>query len=1002
MKIILSTLFFLIGFFIAITPALAAPPANFQTTLKIGSGLTAPTGFDIAPDGRIFILQRTGEIKIYKNGQLLPNNFAVLPSDTNGDKGLIGLTFDPDFLNNHNVYFYYVGTDQINRLVRFDATTDTGTNGPLVLYESSDQAMQLHQGGTIEFGPDGKLYLSIGDNGKFANSQDLTTIRGKILRLNKDGTTPPDNPFVNTLGAKKEIWAYGFRNPFRFQFDPATGNLFEGDVGEATWEEINLVKAGKNYGWPNCEGVCNPSNPLYTDPIYSYNHNGGSAAVVGGPVYHGQMFPSNYQGRLFFGDYALGFIKTLSLDSNGNSTGVSDFDNSSGSVVDMKVDPKDGSLYYLTIFPGNLYQVTYSTGVKVPIASASADILTGNSPLTVHFSSSGSLDPNGLALTYNWNFGDNTNSNLANPTKIYNTSGKYIVSLTVGNGTYTALAPPIIIQVGTPPTLTISSPTNGATYKAGDVINYSASATDSNGQTLADSAISTTVVFHHQTHIHPFLGPITGKSGQFTIPTTGEVSADTWYEIDVTATDSNGLTTTSAVFIYPIKVNLTFNTNISGLNVLLNGQPTQTPTTIQGVVNFVRTLGVPLVQVLNGVVYSFHQWSDGGAVSHNIITPNSDTTYTANFDQAQPFSGQYFTNQTLSGTPTLTRQDNQIDFDWSTTPPDPSIPHDHYSVRWTKSQYFPAGRYTFTASSDDGSRLYIGNNLVINNWVDQAFTAKSADVDLTAGNHDIRMEYYQNAGGALVKLSWDYALIQPSALPTPTTTPTPTPSPTGTPIPNQKLGGLNLSSYCVSLSQTGASLSGSSWICNPSGTAIDMTQACIWQYQNPNAVAIQDIPGNPYSWSCYTSSASPTPTPTPSPTPSATPQTGYLGKYWNLTTNTFPPNIPTTTPTLTRTDPTINFVWNNGSPDPKINVDKFVVEWTQTFNLVSGSYTFTATSDDGIRVYVDNSLVINQWNDHASKTFTATKSLTTGNHNLKIDYYEHAGGAIAKFSFVKN
>src|SRR5436305_203194 len=121
----------------------------------------------------------------------------------------------------------------------------------------------------------------------------------------------------------------------------------------------------------------------------------------------------------------------------------------------MKADPKDGSLYYLTIFPGKLYQITYSTGVKVPVANASADVTSGNAPLTVHFSSLGSSDPNGLTLSYHWDFGDNTTATDPNPTKIYNTNGKYIVQMTVNNGTYTALANPISVQVGTPPTVTI-------------------------------------------------------------------------------------------------------------------------------------------------------------------------------------------------------------------------------------------------------------------------------------------------------------------------------------------------------------------------------------------------------------------------------------------------------------------------------------------------------------------------------------------------------------------
>jgi hypothetical protein len=236
---------------------------------------------------------------------------------------------------------------------------------------------------------------------------------------------------------------------------------------------------------------------------------------------------------------------------------------------------------------------------------------------------------------------------------------------------------------------------------------------------------------------------------------------------------------------------------------------------------------------------------------------------------------------------------------------------------------------------------------------------------------------------------------------------------------------MNLNGYCVSINAgNDASPSGSNWICSKTGQIIAMTTACQWQYNIQNTVARQDVAGNPYSWSCYstltptitmptptikptaTPAATPTPTikPTATPTPTVVPLAGYLGKYWNLATNAiFPPTtIPTTTPALTRTDTLIDFTWNNTSPDTKINADNFIVQWTKTQAFTAGSYTFTLTSDDGSRVYIDNQLVINQWTDHSSNTVTANKTITNGNHTLRIEYYEHGGGAVAKFSFLKN
>ncbi len=209
-------------------------------------------------------------------------------------------------------------------------------------------------------------------------------------------------------------------------------------------------------------------------------------------------------------------------------------------MVDLKVAP-DGSLYYITYYPGALYRVTYNTDSHVPVANASADVTKGVEPLTVHFSSAGSSDPDDDPLSYNWTFGDGTASTEANPTKTYAAKGVYTARLTVSAAGDQTAAQPIVIQVGLPPELTVSAPTEGQLYQAGDTITYNAFARDAAGFDLDDGDIKTEVRLHHGTHFHPFVGPLTGRAGSFTIPTTGEASADTSYEIKVTATDTNGL-----------------------------------------------------------------------------------------------------------------------------------------------------------------------------------------------------------------------------------------------------------------------------------------------------------------------------------------------------------------------------------------------------------------------------------------------------------------------------
>jgi glucose/arabinose dehydrogenase/PKD repeat protein len=753
-------------------PAMAEPPADFQTSLVIGDGLDGPSGFEIAPDGRIFILERAGKIKIVKNGELLPTPFADLPSEDTGDRGLIGIAFDPDYgVSNHYVYFYYTGQDLLNHLVRFSAVDDVGTDGPLELFRTSSPSQLLHVGGSIRFGPDGKLYFAVGDNGNGPLAQDLSSPHGKILRINKDGSLPADNPFFGQPGKLGAIWAYGFRNPWRFQFDSATGQLYGGDVGDFTWEEVNHIVKGANYGWPIHEGTCTSGCTGYVNSIHAYPHAGESAAVTGGPVYRGDMFPAEYRGDLFFGDYAKGFIKHTDLDADGNITAVQDFDDQAGSVVDMKVAP-DGSLYYITYFPGALYRISYNTTSHVPVARASADVTKGIEPLTVQFSSTGSHDPDGDPLSYQGEFGDGTTSTDENPTKTYSEKGVYTARLSVSAGGDQIPAQPIVIQAGLTPELTVSAPTEGQLYRAGDTITYNVFATDAAGFDLDDGDIKTEVRLHHGTHFHPFVGPLTGRAGSFTIPTTGEASADTSYEIKVTATDANGLFISKIVNILPRRSELSVATSPAGLGLVVDGVPVSTPRTFTAVEGFQRELSEPSAAVAqDGTVLQFAGWSDDKNIRHFITTPTNDTTYTATYLPSQPFTAHYYDNPTFSGTPAVTRQDANINFVWGDGSPDPVLPVDDFSVRWTKTQHFGAGRYTFTAVADDGVRLYIDGKRAISQWQGPANTEFTHTVELGEGNHTIRMDYVEYAAER-----WPRSAGKPR----PTSQPTSTARSTGT------------------------------------------------------------------------------------------------------------------------------------------------------------------------------------------------------------------------------
>jgi glucose/arabinose dehydrogenase len=433
----------------------AAPPANFTNTAPI-TGLTEPTNLVFAPDGRMLILGRRGTIWVAQPGATQVDAIPFLQLTTgqvsfDNERGLLGIALDPSFSTNGFYYIYYTeASTSKNRISRFTASGNTtNLNTETLIWRMPDASNIYHQGGSMTFGPDGKLYVSVGDHLDSQKAQDLTSDKGKILRMNSDGTFPTDNPFYDGAGPNRdEVWAYGFRNPFRFSFDATTGKIYEGDVGENSWEEVNIVAKGSNYGWPTCEGVCSVSG--MTNPTYTYDHTGGEASITGGFVYRGTQFPTAYRGAYFFGDYTHNYIRYLTLDANGNSTGVNFFDPTTssfgteanqGDPVAMAMGP-DGSIYYVDIGPfqttgtGKIHKLTYTAANQPPNVQSSANPTSGTAaPLTVNFSSSGTVDPENQALTYSWVFGDGGTSTQANPSHTYNTRGVFNARLTVSDGT---------------------------------------------------------------------------------------------------------------------------------------------------------------------------------------------------------------------------------------------------------------------------------------------------------------------------------------------------------------------------------------------------------------------------------------------------------------------------------------------------------------------------------------------------------------------------------------
>lgn len=339
---------FLLALLIALPSAAwaATLPAGFSETI-IG-GLTAPTAMAMAPDGRMFVCQQTGALRVIKNGVLLPMPFVTLTVEASGERGLLGVAFDPNFLSNRFVYVYYTATMPAvhNRISRFTANGDVVVPGSeIVLVDLENLSATNHNGGAIHFGRDGKLYAAVGENAVASNSQTLINRLGKVLRYNSDGTIPPDNPFFATAtGDNRAIWTLGLRNPFTFGVHPNSGRIFINDVGAGTWEEINDGLPGANYGWPTTEGPT--TNPQFASPLHAYTHSGspGGCAIAGGVFYAPEVrqFPPSYIESYFFSDLCGGWIRQL--DQSATSF---PFAASISAPVDLLVG-HDGSLYYLS------------------------------------------------------------------------------------------------------------------------------------------------------------------------------------------------------------------------------------------------------------------------------------------------------------------------------------------------------------------------------------------------------------------------------------------------------------------------------------------------------------------------------------------------------------------------------------------------------------------------------------------------------------------------------
>lgn len=770
-------------------------PAGFISR-EIAGNLD-PTDLVVTPDHRILITIKSGKILVVENDVLTASVMLNIEDqvDNFNERGLGHLVLDPDFeLNNYYYVYYTEKTTNRNRVSRFTANGNSTLPGSeVVLLQLEPMAGSIHNGGDMVFGPDGKLYISTGDGANAALAQSKNSLLGKVLRMNPDGTVPDDNPFINDptfTGINKLIYALGFRNPFSMDIQPGTGKIFACDVGNSNWEEINDVQAGKNYGWPLIEGYRTTETPPanYQDPFYAYSHADG-CSVVGAAFYNPQQpqFPPGYIGKFFYADYCAGYIRQLDPASGLPAPFATGINRPLAMVID-----NDGAMYYLqragfgggspgdnTSTPdGSLWKVEY-TGSGEPfigshpqsvLVSAGEDAVftisvSGALPMTLQWQKNGVNIPGANGLSYTFPSAQLTDDGLTFRCLATNTFG-----LATSN------AATLHVTANTRPQPQILTPVEETLYRAGELINFSGTATDAEDGSLTPASLTWKIDFHHADHTHPALQPVSGiAAGSYSVPRIGETDHNVWYRIYLTATDSEGLSKTVYRDVLPEKTAFIINSVPPGLIIYVDGQPKPAPQSVMSVIGVTRTLEAPALQSAGTDLYTFNQWSNPALPRvFSFDVPATPVSYTAQFTQVPQGTGDgllgtyYNQSRTFFWPPEVTRTDPVINFDWGGGSPAAGIiPNDNFTARWEGFVQPPlTDTYTFYTQSDDGVRLWINHFLVIDKWIPQAVTEWSGTMNLQAGElYPIKLEFFEDGGDAVMKLFWKSSLIPKQIIP---------------------------------------------------------------------------------------------------------------------------------------------------------------------------------------------------------------------------------------------
>lgn len=762
---------------------------NYALT-PVAGRLNFPTQLAWLPDGTMLVLEKRGVLKAINGGAA--RVVADLTASTNDywDRGMLGLAVDPDFASNHFIYLNrvfentttpYAGT-KTSQLLRIVLDADGGQMVPgsaVVLVGTStprscaDVAVNddcvpadssTHSVGDVIAAADGTLYVSNGDGSEFAfndtaslRAQDIDSLAGKVLHIDRNGLGVPGNPFFTGNGRdnRSKVFAYGMRNPWRLTMNKVTGNLYIADVGSDYFEEINVGAAGANFGWPCYEGqrqsglaefrqVC---DPLYSQvaqgrasvkaPLAGWLHNNNGAAVVGGTFVNGPSYPASLRGSYIYGDYVSSAVFTLRTDGQDKLVGApADFARGVTGGVAYREGP-DGKLYVLQVADASNNPDTGSV-MRLDYEAAGQDGGCGMGQFKAEYFNGMALAGapaltvcEGAVLDHQWGL-DSPGPGVA--------ADNFSVRWT---GTFH--------------------------FDAGD---YRFRVSSDDGVRVLVDGVAIISAWHDQ--------GATSYQAVTALSAGNHVVTIEYYEHGVLATLSAswvpaGVNTPPAVTVTkPLSNNLV----AVGATVWLEGRAVDDKDGIilaadmqwNVVIEHCAANGCHshfLLQ-LPGASGSFtfpDHGQDQYYLEATLIATDAKGVQGSKKIRLDPdlspggcdnpmFRGDYFNNQTLSGPPVATVCSTEVNFDWGMEAPAPGVAADHFSARYTRTLPLDAGNYQFTVRGDDGVRFYVDGELLIDAWKDQPATSYTAPRTLAAGDHVLRLEFYDATEDAYVRLSW--------------------------------------------------------------------------------------------------------------------------------------------------------------------------------------------------------------------------------------------------------